>query len=62
MILVEADLVYAQRTGQEYRCTFNPDHRWYYFPRLERDEAILIKVCDTEEDGRSRFSLHTAIR
>lgn len=58
--LVEADLVYAERTGQEYRCTFNPEHRWCYFPRLERNEAILIKVCDTEKDGRSRFSLHTA--
>ena len=58
--LVEADLVYAERTGQEYRCTFNPEHRWYYFPRLEHNETILIKVCDTEQDGRSRFSLHTA--
>ena len=58
--LVTADLVYAHRTGHEYRCTFNPDHRWYYFPRLERDEVIMIKVCDTERDGRSRFTLHTA--
>ena len=58
--LVAADMVYGHRTGAEYRSTFNPAHRWYYFPRLERQEALLFTIYDSETDGRVRHSLHTA--
>ncbi len=58
--LITADLVYADRTGEIYHGLFNPQHRWYYFPRMQRHEAVLIKCFDSETDGRARFSLHTA--
>jgi hypothetical protein len=58
--LVATDLKYRERTGEVYQTTFNPDHRWYYFPELSPDEAILIKCYDSAEDGRARFSCHTA--
>lgn len=58
--LAICDLVYADRTGEIYQGVYNADHRWYYFPRMTRDEAILIKCYDSVKDGRSRFSLHSA--
>lgn len=58
--LVTCDLVYADRTGEIYHGLYNPDHRWYYFPDLAADEAILIKCYDSARDGRARFSLHSA--
>ncbi len=41
--LVPTDLVYRDRVGETYSVTFNPDHRWYYVPEMEADEALLIK-------------------
>ena len=58
--LAVCNLVYADRTGEIYQGVYNADHRWYYFPRMTRDEAILIKCYDSAKDGRSRFSLHSA--
>ncbi len=52
---------YPHRVGQTYRLKHNPDHRWFYFPRMQRDEALVFKVYDSEKDGRSRFTPHTAI-
>ena len=57
---VPADFVYRDKVGEVYRFTYNPKHRWFYFPRLERNEAILLKCYDSKQDGRARFSAHTA--
>jgi hypothetical protein len=57
---VPADLVYRDKVGEVYRFTFNAQHRWSYFPRLERDEVILLKCYDSKEDGRARFTAHSA--
>ena len=57
---VPLDLVYPERTGEIYNAIHSPEHRWYYFPRMERHEAALIKGYDSKEDGRARFTLHTA--
>jgi len=58
--LAVCDLIYADRTGEIYQGVYNADHRWYYFPKMTRDEAILIKCYDSLKDGRARFSLHSA--
>lgn len=58
--LAVCDLVYSDRTGEIYQGVYNPDHRWYYFPRMTRNEAVLIKNYDSMKDGRARFSLHSA--
>jgi hypothetical protein len=58
--LVPADLVYANRVGETYAVTYNPGHRWFYVPAMQRDEALLIKCFDSAEDGRARFVPHTA--
>jgi hypothetical protein len=58
--LVTADLVYADRTGEIFHGRYNPAHRWYWFPAMRREEAVLIKCYDSARDGRARFSLHSA--
>ena len=57
---VPSDLIYRDKIGETYRFTYNPKHRWYYFPRLARDEVILLKCYDSKEDGRARFTAHSA--
>jgi len=57
---VPSDLVYPDKVGETYRFKYNPNHRWFYFPYLERDEAILLKCYDSKEDGRARFTAHTS--
>jgi hypothetical protein len=57
---VPTDLVYRDKVGEVYRFIYNPNHRWSYFPRLERNEVILLKCYDSKEDRRARFSAHSA--
>lgn len=58
--LVATDLVYRDRTGEIYNLTYNAAHRWFYAPRMGADEVFLFKVYDSAEDGRARFSPHSA--
>jgi hypothetical protein len=55
-----AERRYPNRVGQTYRLMYNPNHRWYYFPRMRREEALVFKVYDSEKDGRARFTPHTS--
>jgi|HubBroStandDraft_1064217.scaffolds.fasta_scaffold56311_2 hypothetical protein len=57
---VPSDLIYRDKVGETYRFTYNPNHRWFYFPRLEKSEVILLKCYDSKEDGRARFTAHSA--
>jgi hypothetical protein len=57
---VPTDLVYPDKVGEVHRFTYNAQHRWSYFPRLERNEVILLKCYDSKEDGRARFTAHSA--
>lgn len=63
--LADADLVvserrYPGRVGQTYAIRYNPAHRWYWFPRMRPDEALVFKVYDSLKDGRARWTAHTA--
>jgi hypothetical protein len=51
---------YPNRIGQTYVVANNPNHRWYWFPRMRRDEALVFKVYDSAKDGRARWTAHTA--
>jgi hypothetical protein len=57
---IATDLVYPDRVGEVYSVRFSPAHRWFYYPRLRADEALLIKTYDSLDDGTARFSAHTA--
>jgi len=58
--LLVAERRYPHRVGQTYRLKYNPGHRWFYFPEMRRDEALVFKVYDSEKDGRARFTPHTS--
>ncbi|OZB39255.1 MAG: hypothetical protein B7X48_09940 [Acidiphilium sp. 34-60-192] len=62
---VEADLLrmelkYRERTGEIYVLRHANAHRWWYFPHMAPDQALLIKTYDSETDGRARFPGHSA--
>ena len=58
--LLVAERRYPGRVGQTYRLRYNAAHRWFYFPEMKRDEALVFKVYDSEKDGRARFTAHTS--
>ena len=58
--LIVAERRYPHRVGQTYRLKYNAKHRWFYFPLMRRDEALVFKVYDSERDGRARFTPHTS--
>jgi hypothetical protein len=58
--LVASDLVYPNRVGETYSVKYNPDHQWFYVPRMTVDEALLLKCFDSRTDGRARFAPHSA--
>jgi hypothetical protein len=58
--LVAADLVYPNRIGETYSVKYNPDHQWFYVPKMTADEILLLKCFDSEIDGRARFAPHSA--
>jgi hypothetical protein len=51
---------YKDRTGEVYHIAYNPEHVWYYFPRMERNEALVFKVFDTDPNVATRFTAHSA--
>ena len=57
---IPTDLIFAHRTGEIYSVAYNPEQRWFYFPSLEPGEAMLLKCYDSMEDGRARFTAHSA--
>ena len=58
--IVPMDLVYRDRVGEILGFLYSPQHRWYYFPRMTPNEAILLKCYDSKDDGRARFTAHTS--
>jgi hypothetical protein len=58
--LVPTELRFPDRTGEVYSVVHDPEQRWYYFPRMRRTEAVLIKCYDSRTDGTARFSAHSA--
>jgi hypothetical protein len=57
---VRAERRYPDRVGETYQLSHNPNQRWFYFPNMRRDEALVFKVYDSQSDGRARFTPHTS--
>jgi len=58
--LVASDLRYPDRVGEIYAITYDPRQRWYYFPKMQADEVVLIRCFDSALHGAARFSAHGA--
>jgi hypothetical protein len=57
--LVASDLLYPDRKGETYSITYNLNQRYYYFPKMQPDEPVLIRCFDSALTGAARFSAHT---
>ena len=73
--LVVFEIHYADRVGENYFAKHADAHRWYFYPAITRDEALLIKQWDSaggmarsagasadamSPDAPCTFSFHTA--
>ncbi len=58
--LVVNERRYPGRVGQTYAITHDPAERWYWFPQMRPDEALVFKVYESLKDGRARWTAHTA--
>ena len=56
---IATDLIYPDRVGEIYSIAYNPAQRWFYFPEMERNEAVLIKTYDSDP-AVARFTAHSA--
>jgi len=61
---IEADAHFEQEDGsgwvmEAWAIAHNPDHRWYYFPDMTREEIVLFKTFDSDE-AQARFVAHGA--
>ena len=51
---------YKDRTGEVCHIAHNPSHIWFHFPQMERHEALVFKVFDSDTSKPSRFTAHSA--
>jgi len=51
---------YKDRTGEVYQIAHHPAHQWFYFPLMQRNEALVFKVFDSDAGKPSRFTAHSA--
>jgi hypothetical protein len=58
--LMASDLIYPDRVTETYSVAYSPAHRWYYFPKMQRNEALVFKGFDSDPAARTRFTPHTA--
>ncbi|MEM9730662.1 MAG: CmcJ/NvfI family oxidoreductase [Myxococcota bacterium] len=58
--LVATQQHFPDRIGEIYHLAYSREHRWYYAPEMTPNEVILIKGWDSVDDGRARFTPHSA--
>lgn len=58
--LVVSEVMYPNRTGEIYAVTHSNDHRWSYFSKMDRHEALVFKQFDSQKQGVARFVPHAA--
>lgn len=57
---VAADLVYPTGPGEVLLLAHNPAHRWFYFPEMNSDEALIFKCYDSRQADCARFTPHSS--
>lgn len=58
--LVSVERRAEERIGELQVALHHSGQRWYYFPEMRMDEALLFKTFDTATDGRARFTIHSS--
>ncbi len=60
--LVPSDLVYRDKVGETFSFTYNAAIVGTTSPKLRPDEALLLKIYDSREDGTARLTRPHGIR
>ncbi len=58
--LHHCDVLYPNRTGNIYLLAHSAQHRWYYYPTMQKAEALIFKQYDSQTHNTSRFTPHSA--
>ncbi|MEM8564737.1 MAG: CmcJ/NvfI family oxidoreductase, partial [Pseudomonadota bacterium] len=58
--LIASERRAKERIGELELVSFNPEHRWYYFPEMTLAEALLLKTYDSSQAGHARCAIHSA--
>ena len=58
--MITMKLRYRERTGEIFVMRHSAAHRWWYFPDMTPQHAVLLKTYDSDTDGRTRFVGHSA--
>ncbi|MCG8414077.1 MAG: methyltransferase [Pseudomonadales bacterium] len=58
--LIASERRAKDRIGELELVRYSSRHRWFYYPEMQRDEALLIKTFDSLAEGVARRSVHTA--
>lgn len=53
------EMQYAERKGENYALRYRDQHKWYYYPLMQKDECLLFKTWESRKD-RPRYCFHTA--
>jgi hypothetical protein len=61
--MAETDLLPTEQgvKHEVYMIKFSAGHRWYYFPAMTTEEALLLKCFDSRPGNHARFTAHSAL-
>ena len=60
--LISVKRVAKDRIGELQMALHRPTHKWFYFPLMTADEALIFKTFDsTNSETINKFTLHTAL-
>ena len=59
--LVDTERRAPDHIGELILVSYNPAHRWFYFPDMRPNEVLLFKTFDSLAEGRLGCGAHTAI-
>jgi hypothetical protein len=51
---------YPHRTAEVFHISYNPEHKWIYFPQMTPEEALIFKVFDTDAGAGVKYTAHSA--
>lgn len=58
--LLLSEVRYRTRSGEIYLLAHSPRHKWYYYSRMDRHEALVFKQYDSQINGVARYVPHAA--
>ncbi|CAE7505972.1 aclN [Symbiodinium natans] len=56
---IKYEMHFPDRIGSNFALEFSPEHKWYYYPGMDKDECLLFKVFE-KEPCRTQSVFHTA--